>query len=234
MFNKVNKTYHYFLTQRPFTVGSVPNMDRIVNSKEFMNKSFIPTIGQEAWGYIEYKESLDKDVCKQYELKESYNFSSFLNPKASSIRKVSPFFLEEDENEWVDENRTIIESLSNALRSNFVLVKKEVERVGKIVSEYFVINQSLINIDEFVEELTGKAGIDFGQYNEMYYINLYNGSFTNKIDGEDFSGYDMEKYKFKNIDIANLPSNVSKYILKQIKKDIPIIPLPEVMYEKLI
>ena len=40
--------------------------------------------------------------------------------------------------------------------------------------------------------------------------------------------------KFKNIDIANLPSNVSKYILKQIKKDIPIIPLPEVMYEKLI
>ena len=71
MFNKVNKTYRYFLTQRPFTVGSVPKMDKIVNSKEFMNKSFVPTIGQEAWGYVEYRESLDKDVCKQYELKEA-------------------------------------------------------------------------------------------------------------------------------------------------------------------
>ena len=77
MFNKVNKTYRYFLTQRPFTVGSVPNMDRIVNSKEFMNKSFVPTIGQEAWGYVEYRESLDKDVCEQYELKEGYDLSDY-------------------------------------------------------------------------------------------------------------------------------------------------------------
>ena len=55
MFSKIKKTYRYFLSQRPFTVGSVPNMDKIVNSKEFMNKTFIPTIGQEAWGYVEYR-----------------------------------------------------------------------------------------------------------------------------------------------------------------------------------
>ena len=91
-----------------------------------------------------------------------------------------------------------------------------------------------MHIDEFVSELVGKMGIDFSKCNNKWYINLYNDPFTCKIDEEDFSGYDMEKYKFKNIDIANLPSNVSKYILKQIKKDIPIIPLPEVMYEKLI
>lgn len=188
----------------------------------------------EAWGYVEYRESLDKDVCEQYELKEGYDFSSFLDPKASSIRKISPFFLEGDEKEWADENLQLIEAVSNSLQSEIIFVKKEIEKTGKVHVEYFAINQSLMHMDEFVSELVGKMGIDFSKCNNKWYINLYNDPFTCKIDEEDFSGYDMEKYKIKNIDIANLPSNVSKYILKQIKKDIPIIPLPEVMYEKLI
>lgn len=232
MFNKVNKTYRYFLTQRPFTVGSVPKMDKIVNSKEFMNKSFVPTIGQEAWGYVEYRESLDKNVCKQYELKEGYDFSSFLDPKASSIRKISPFFLEGDEKEWADENLQLIEAVSNSLQSEIIFVKKEIEKTGKVHVEYFAINQSLMHIDEFVSELVGKMSIDFSKCNNKWYINLYNGPFTCKIDEEDFSGYDMEKYVFEDINIKNLPSHVSKYISKQIKKEISIIPLPEIMYVK--
>lgn len=51
--------------------------------------------------------------------------------KASSIRKISPFFLEGDEKEWADENLQLIEAVSNSSQSEIIFVKKKSKKQEK-------------------------------------------------------------------------------------------------------
>ena len=234
--SEVRKNHRYYLIQRPFTVGAIPNPRKVIDSKEFTNKSFVPIIGQEAWGYVEYDEPLDEETCKHFGLKESYDFCSFLDSIDYSIRGISPFYTEKEESAWIHENDEILAEMADEFKYDIILVRKETEKTGKVETEYFAIVQSFMKVDEFVSELTGKMGIDFGMDidspNSKYYINLYNDPFTAKIDGEDFSGYDMEKYVIEDKKFDELPDNVTKYIIKNMQKGSAIIPLPESMYKK--
>ena len=58
--------YRYYSTQRPVGPGTFPGKpDSIVN---FDRREEVPGIGP-AWGYLEYREPLDDEVAKRYELK---------------------------------------------------------------------------------------------------------------------------------------------------------------------
>ena len=58
--------YRYYSTQRPVGPGTVPS--RPMNIENFDRREEVPGIGP-AWGYLEYKEPLDDDAAKRYELK---------------------------------------------------------------------------------------------------------------------------------------------------------------------
>lgn len=58
----------YYSTQRPVMPGSYPNRDSVEEIHNFDTKTFCEEIGQEAWGYIDYREPLTKEQADAYEL----------------------------------------------------------------------------------------------------------------------------------------------------------------------
>ena len=227
------KNYRYYLIQRPRTIGAFPNNIQITDAKDFDVKTFVSIIGQEAWGYIECKSLVDKAVCLQYGLKQSYDFSKFLDSDAFSMRKISPFYSEKEEENWLHENNTIIEKISNEFSGDYLFVKKEIEKMGRVELLYFVVDETLIKVDEFIMELTGRYGVDFGfdSQNKKFYINLYHSMFSSEIEGEKFCGYDMEKYCIEDRKKDDIPPKLNKYIMKQIDKGMEVIPLPFRLYD---
>ena len=58
----------YYSTQRPVFPGGFPEKDKVERIENFDHKTFCEEIGEEAWGFIEYSEPLDKDQADAYEL----------------------------------------------------------------------------------------------------------------------------------------------------------------------
>lgn len=227
------KNYRYFLIQRPRTIGGLPSNIQIKDAKDFDVKTFVPTIGQEAWGYIESEKPIEKTICLHYGLKQSYDFREFLDSNAFSMRKISPFYFEKEEDNWLDENNKIIEKISNEFSGDYLFVKKEIEKMGRVEILYFAIDETLIKVDEFIVELTGRYGVDFGadSQNKKFYINLYQNMFSSEIEGEKFCGYNMEKYCIEDRKKDDIPPKLNKYIMKQIDKGMEVIPLPSCLFD---
>lgn len=60
----------YYSTQRPITPGSYPKLpfNDVLQVVNFDARTFCEDIGQEAWGYIEYKRPLHPEDVEEYEL----------------------------------------------------------------------------------------------------------------------------------------------------------------------
>ena len=60
--------HRYYLTQRPPGLGCQPN--DFIGVEWFVGKIFVPVIGREAWGYVEYDRRLTEQEIRDYELVE--------------------------------------------------------------------------------------------------------------------------------------------------------------------
>lgn len=58
----------YYSTQRPVMPGGFPKSAEVEKIENFDTKVFCEEIGREAWGFIEYRESLTKEEAADYEL----------------------------------------------------------------------------------------------------------------------------------------------------------------------
>ena len=58
--------YRYYSTQRPIGPGTFPGRPESIEN--FDTRKEVPGIGH-AWGYLEYREPLDDEAAKRYELK---------------------------------------------------------------------------------------------------------------------------------------------------------------------
>ncbi len=58
----------YYSTQRPVMPGGFPKKEAVERIENFDTKTFCEEIGQEAWGFIEYREPLTKEEADAYEL----------------------------------------------------------------------------------------------------------------------------------------------------------------------
>lgn len=58
----------YYSTQRPVMPGCFPKKTAVEKIENFDTKTYCEEIGKEAWGYIEYRESLTKEEVDAYEL----------------------------------------------------------------------------------------------------------------------------------------------------------------------
>ncbi len=58
----------YYSTQRPVMPGGFPKKAAVEKIENFDTKVFCEEIGQEAWGFIEYREPLAKEEADAYEL----------------------------------------------------------------------------------------------------------------------------------------------------------------------
>lgn len=60
--------YRYYSTMRPFGPGTFPQKDGRETITNFDEPTFCEAIGREAWGYIDYTESLTEKEVNDYEL----------------------------------------------------------------------------------------------------------------------------------------------------------------------
>lgn len=58
----------YYSTQRPVLPGGYPKKDAVQKIHNYDKKIFCEEIGREAWGYIDYTDSLEKEEAEAYEL----------------------------------------------------------------------------------------------------------------------------------------------------------------------
>lgn len=58
----------YYSTQRPVLPGGFPNREKVEKIENFDTKIFCEEIGEEAWGFVEYTEPLEKEQADAYEL----------------------------------------------------------------------------------------------------------------------------------------------------------------------
>ena len=58
----------YYSTQRPILPGGFPNREKVEQIKNFDTKIFCEEIGEEAWGFVDYIEPLEKEQAVAYEL----------------------------------------------------------------------------------------------------------------------------------------------------------------------
>lgn len=58
----------YYSTQRPILPGGFPNREKVEQIKNFDDKIFCEEIGEEAWGFVDYSEPLEKEQADAYEL----------------------------------------------------------------------------------------------------------------------------------------------------------------------
>ncbi len=60
--------YRYYSTMRPVMPGGFPKSQEVVEIKNFDSRMYVEEIGREAWGYIEYAETLTEQEIAAYEL----------------------------------------------------------------------------------------------------------------------------------------------------------------------
>ena len=59
----------------------------------------------------------------------------------------------------IDENNKIIEKISNEFSGDYLFVKKEIEKMGRVEILYFAIDETLIKVNDFKDALE-KEDID--------------------------------------------------------------------------
>lgn len=62
--------YRYYCPMRPVAPGTVPIKHEITDYENFVDRQYIPEIGREAWGWVEYSEPLPDTEIAEYELIE--------------------------------------------------------------------------------------------------------------------------------------------------------------------
>lgn len=62
------KPVRYFSTQRPVAPGTFPRPKEVRQIVNYDKREFVPAIGREAWGYIDYGCELDDFEVADYEL----------------------------------------------------------------------------------------------------------------------------------------------------------------------
>jgi len=75
--------YRYYCLYRPAGPGSVPR--GLIDLKNFDDKQFVPEIGKEAWGWVEYEKPLTDKEIRDYELMEE---TEMKNDKICLFRNV--------------------------------------------------------------------------------------------------------------------------------------------------
>ena len=60
--------HKYYSTMRPIGIGTYPTGARVTNIVNFHERKYVPEIGREAWGYIEFSHTLSKQNQISYEL----------------------------------------------------------------------------------------------------------------------------------------------------------------------
>jgi hypothetical protein len=69
--------YRYYSTQRPVTPGAYPkpknNPAMLIHN--FSSREYVPEIGRQAWGYVEYDRPLENEDIDGYELAPAAFFS---------------------------------------------------------------------------------------------------------------------------------------------------------------
>lgn len=63
-----SKPVRYFSTQRPVGPGTYPKTQEVRQIVNYDKREFVQTLGQEAWGYIDYAGELDEKEARAYEL----------------------------------------------------------------------------------------------------------------------------------------------------------------------
>ena len=58
----------YYSTMRPIGIGTFPPGAHVTNIVNFHQRMYVPEIGREAWGYIEFSHTLSKKYQMDYEL----------------------------------------------------------------------------------------------------------------------------------------------------------------------
>lgn len=58
----------YYSIMRPIGIGTYPTGARVTNIVNFHERKYVPEIGREAWGYIEFSHTLSKKYQMDYEL----------------------------------------------------------------------------------------------------------------------------------------------------------------------
>lgn len=58
----------YYSIMRPIGIGTYPTGARVTNIVNFHERKYVPEIGREAWGYIEFSHTLSKQNQIAYEL----------------------------------------------------------------------------------------------------------------------------------------------------------------------
>lgn len=58
----------YYSIMRPIGIGTYPTGARVANIVNFHERKYVPEIGREAWGYIEFSHTLSKQNQISYEL----------------------------------------------------------------------------------------------------------------------------------------------------------------------
>ena len=60
--------HRYYSIMRPISIGTYPTGARVTNIVNFHERKYVPEIGREAWGYIEFSHTLSKQNQISYEL----------------------------------------------------------------------------------------------------------------------------------------------------------------------
>lgn len=58
----------YYSTMRPIMLGCFPRSQDVLEIRNFDSREYVEEIGREAWGYIEYAETLTEKEKEEYEL----------------------------------------------------------------------------------------------------------------------------------------------------------------------
>ena len=61
-------TNRYYSIMRPIGIGTFPPGAHVTNIVNFHQRMYVPEIGREAWGYIEFSHTLSKQNQMNYEL----------------------------------------------------------------------------------------------------------------------------------------------------------------------
>ena len=64
----------YYSTQRPVGPGTFPTGYKVEEIHNFDRRTFCEEISREAWGYIDFAESIPDDMARQYELTGGKNY----------------------------------------------------------------------------------------------------------------------------------------------------------------
>ena len=77
-------SYKYYSPLRPLSLGTFPKPqgNEILHIENFKERQNVPEIARQAWGYIEYKETLTEIEAAAYELIPSNCISEMENIEA--------------------------------------------------------------------------------------------------------------------------------------------------------